>query len=62
MSCKNHLKLENSNTTSWLKIRVDSIFIEQPVLSSKIEKSGKIGVYIHLFLPCKNSNSLNMTQ
>ena len=32
MSCKNHFKLQISNTTSELKIQVDSIFIEQPVL------------------------------
>ena len=33
MSCRNHVKFQNSNTASWLKIQVDSIFIEQPVLS-----------------------------
>ena len=26
-------KLQNFNTASWLKIQVDSLFIEQPVLS-----------------------------
>ena len=33
MSWKNHFKLQNFNTASWLKIKVDSIFLEQPVLS-----------------------------
>ena len=33
MSYKNQLKLQNFNTASWLKIQVDSLFIEQPVLS-----------------------------
>ena len=27
MSCKNHFKLQNSKTASWLKIQVDSIFL-----------------------------------
>ena len=46
MSCKNHFKLQNSNTASWLKIQVDSIFTEQPD-----GKSGKTWVRIHLVLP-----------
>ena len=33
MSYKNQLKLQNFSTASWLKIQVDSLFIEQPVLS-----------------------------
>ena len=28
MSCKNHFILQNNNTANWLKIQVDSIFIE----------------------------------
>ena len=38
MSYKNHFQFQNTNTASWLKIRVDSIFIEQPVLSYKSER------------------------
>ena len=33
MSCKIYFKLQDSNTVSWLKIQVDSMFIQQPVLS-----------------------------
>ena len=33
MSFNNHFKSQNSNTASWLKIQVDSIFIEQTVMS-----------------------------
>ena len=33
MSCKSYFKLQDSNTVSWLKIQVDSMFIQQPVLS-----------------------------
>ena len=62
MSCENHFKLQNSNSASWLKIQVDSIFIEQPCLRKLNEKSEKIEVYIYLFLPYKHSNSSNMTQ
>ena len=35
MSWKNHFILQNNNTANWLKIQVDSIFIEQPVLPYK---------------------------
>ena len=53
MSCKNPFKLQNSNTASYLKIQVDSIFIEQPVLSEKNsmkspEKQGFMYTYFFL--------------
>ena len=35
MSWKNHFILQNNNTANCLKIQVDSIFIEQPVLPYK---------------------------
>ena len=47
-SCKNHFKLQNSNTVSWLKIQVDSVFTyslnSQYCLRKLNEKSGKTGV------------------
>ena len=49
MSCENHFKLQNSNSASWLKIQVDSIFIEQPCLRKLNEKSEKIEVYIYIY-------------
>ena len=64
MSCKNHLELQNFSTASWLKIQVDSILIEQLVLSWRIE--WKVSVNRGLTRPVsslyKISNSSNMTQ
>ena len=62
LELQNNIKLQNPNSARWLMIQVDSICIEQPALRKLNAKSRKTEVYIHLFLPYKNSNSSKMTQ
>ena len=61
---KNHFRLQNSKHASWWRFKLIQHSLNSWYCLRKLnEKSEeKRFIYIHLFLPLKNSNSSNMTQ